>query len=558
MGRYNPNYTENINESNMCARRLRGIVTVLVLLFVAGCAGQAPSIKPQTLGPPTDVYLLPIGDFPYKYTVQLAHELSKELKIHVRASLPMGIGDMHPLPNQSQLAVRDILARAHEVGLRLPDTSKKLVVIALTTRDINDSSQSLRFLFARNDRITRTSVISIARMFGSTTLAKSTRAQVGLRIYKMVKRAIGEQYFGLARTSDISEIMYAPIMSLKDIDAMGLDYKRSQSAGAAPPEFPSETRELESAARAGDAMAQYSLGLDYYNGTGVPQDAARAIHWWKMAAAQGFPEAQYSLGIEYEMGRGVPRDYSKAVYWWRKAATQGVVRAQYNLGVAYHEGLGVPKDYEKANYWYRKAATQGFDQAQFSLGADYHDGLGVPQDFGKAAHWSKQAAEQGFARAQFNLALMYYNGQGVRQDFGKAAHWNQQAAAQGLAAAQYYLAVMYYRGQGVPQDYGKAAHWCQQAAAQGLAAAQYYLAVMYYKGQGVPQDYGKAVDLLKRAASQGLAAAQDSLAVTYYKGAGVAQNRARALYWWRKAAAQGDLRAQRAIRLLKNGTLLNH
>lgn len=29
------------------------------------------------------------------------------------------------------------------------------------------------------------------------------------------------------------------------------------------------------------------LGVSYYHGHGVPQNTAKAIHWWKLAAAQG-------------------------------------------------------------------------------------------------------------------------------------------------------------------------------------------------------------------------------------------------------------------------------
>jgi predicted Zn-dependent protease len=207
----------------MCNLSLRSFLSTIILILVAGCATPPPS---ETLGPPTDIYLLPVDDFSYEFTDQLARRLSTELNLKVRASLPMGVGDRKDLPNSSQLATEDLIASAHEVGLRLPNTNEKLVVIALTTRDINDRSQSLRFLFARNDMSTHTSVISIARMFATTPKVEGTQAQVGIRIYKMVKRAIGEQYFGLPRSTSIADIMYAPIMSLEDIDAMGLDYKR--------------------------------------------------------------------------------------------------------------------------------------------------------------------------------------------------------------------------------------------------------------------------------------------------------------------------------------------
>lgn len=201
----------------------RGILVGIFLSLAAGCATKPPPAAPE---PPTDVYLLPVNDFPFEFCDQLARRLSAELNVHVRASLPMGIGDLAPLAKDSQLAADDVIARAHEVGLRLPNTNGKLVVIALTTRDINDRSQTLHFLFAKNDQATHTSVISAARMFASTPKAQGTQAQVGLRIYKMVKRAIGEQYFRVPRSADISDVMYTPIMSLEDIDAMGRDFKR--------------------------------------------------------------------------------------------------------------------------------------------------------------------------------------------------------------------------------------------------------------------------------------------------------------------------------------------
>lgn len=205
---------------------LRGIVLAFFLLHVTGCATQSPSITPEPHVPPADVYLLPVDDFSFEFADLLARELSKELKIHVRASLPMGIGDIRPLPKNSQLAIEDLIERAHNVGRRLDSTNEKLVVIALTTRDINYRSQQLRFLFASSRKTTHTSVISIARMFDSTSKVEGTQAQVAIRIYKMVKRTIGEQYFGLPRSADLSDIMYAPIMSLEDIDSMGFDYKR--------------------------------------------------------------------------------------------------------------------------------------------------------------------------------------------------------------------------------------------------------------------------------------------------------------------------------------------
>src|ERR1700690_3855977 len=133
----------------MCNMSLRAILAKIVLALVAGCA---TSPLPEPLGAPIDIYLLPVDDFSFEFADQLASRLSTELNLKVRASLPMGVSDLKELSNSSQLASEDIIARAHEIGLRLPNKSQKFVVIAFTTRDINDRSQSLRFLFAKNDR----------------------------------------------------------------------------------------------------------------------------------------------------------------------------------------------------------------------------------------------------------------------------------------------------------------------------------------------------------------------------------------------------------------------
>ena len=58
----------------------------------------------------------------------------------------------------------------------------------------------------------------------------------------------------------------------------------------------------------------------------------------KLLAEQGHVDAQYSLGVMYENGEGVPENDAEAVKWWRFAAEQGNVGAQYNLGYMYENG----------------------------------------------------------------------------------------------------------------------------------------------------------------------------------------------------------------------------
>ena len=69
----------------------------------------------------------------------------------------------------------------------------------------------------------------------------------------------------------------------------------------------------------------------YREGRGVPQDAAEAFRWFRLAAEQGHASAQVLLGAMYATGRGVPQDEAEAVRWYRLSAEQGHATAQYNL-----------------------------------------------------------------------------------------------------------------------------------------------------------------------------------------------------------------------------------
>jgi len=72
-------------------------------------------------------------------------------------------------------------------------------------------------------------------------------------------------------------------------DINGLIRKRDE-ARAASEEFlarPSTTQDFREAAESGDAFSQWSLGLAYESGQGVPQNYMRAYVWYSVAAAQG-------------------------------------------------------------------------------------------------------------------------------------------------------------------------------------------------------------------------------------------------------------------------------
>jgi TPR repeat protein len=118
-----------------------------------------------------------------------------------------------------------------------------------------------------------------------------------------------------------------------------------------------DARTFRRKAEQGDAGAQFSLGVSYREGKGVPRDYAQAVSWWRKSAGQGYASAQSALGFMYANGQGVSEDAAQAVVWYRKAADQGVARAQFNLGVMCVEGQGVVQDRIEAYKWLSLAAS---------------------------------------------------------------------------------------------------------------------------------------------------------------------------------------------------------
>ena len=56
--------------------------------------------------------------------------------------------------------------------------------------------------------------------------------------------------------------------------------------------------------------------------------------WWRKAADQGHADAQYTLGLRYDLGDGVPQDYVEAHKWLSLAASRVTGDEQKRYAVA--------------------------------------------------------------------------------------------------------------------------------------------------------------------------------------------------------------------------------
>ncbi|MEW5705022.1 MAG: tetratricopeptide repeat protein [Pseudomonadota bacterium] len=155
-------------------------------------------------------------------------------------------------------------------------------------------------------------------------------------------------------------------------------------------------------------------------------------------AEAGDANAQYAVGIIYQEGRGVEKDLGKTIAWYEKAAAKGEVNALYTLGYMSHHGIGMAQNFDKAAQWYRAAGDKGHPKAMFELARLYMRGLGVERSFAEAVRWIEKAANQDMFEAQWRMGEIYTSGGvGIESDIEKAKMWYDRAEKGGDLTSDY-------------------------------------------------------------------------------------------------------------------------
>ncbi len=232
-------------------------------------------------------------------------------------------------------------------------------------------------------------------------------------------------------------------------------------------EYVRARRLLEPLARAGDARAQFKLGVLYSEGWGVEQNLDRAIYWYRRSAEAGLPKAQYNLAhvhlTRIMSGRYTEEDVEQALHWFEKAAATGMARATSALGGMYWGGFGVKEDPVRARSYFESAAAMGNARANFALGIIYMYGEGVARDDAMAADYFARAAEAGDTDGIYYLGMLYYEGRGVPKDDARAFELISRAAELGNFRGYFGMYEIYrwgYMGQEV--DLKKALFWLRK------------------------------------------------------------------------------------------------
>ena len=380
-------------------------------------------------------------------------------------------------------------------------------------------------------------------------------------------------FFGFSRRAGLLALSVSVFALLLTADAVARPSDRFSTPQAPPSAAPvDDLPALLRRAEAGNAEAQYQVGVIHQFSLGVPRDDAAARGWFAKAAAQDHSRALGSLGYMLIAGAGGPPDAAGAERALRRAGELGEATAWANLAELILQSR--PAEAKEAMALLERAVAAGAVNARYRLGRLLIEGEVVSADPLRGRKLLESAAEDGNPFADAYLAYVVLESHDEAQA-ARGFAWARRAAAAELAAGLNELGRYYMAGFGAPRDPSRAATAFAAAAAQGEPSGWYNLALLHsgpqygllnlaqarqdairaadmghipaaalagqmlFKAEGGPRDRAGALPYLRRAAEAGIDNAQNLLAGLLFNGEGVPADQTAAMDWWEKAAAQG-------------------
>jgi TPR repeat protein len=108
-----------------------------------------------------------------------------------------------------------------------------------------------------------------------------------------------------------------------------------------------------------DGASCFILGSLVNKGSGVPQDAGRAVSLFSQSCASGWPRGCGRLGESYLWGEGTAVDQAKAIVNFEKACRGHHAASCFNVAMMYRRGMGGVKDEALAQQRLRQACELG-------------------------------------------------------------------------------------------------------------------------------------------------------------------------------------------------------
>jgi predicted Zn-dependent protease len=200
---------------------------ITLLVFLALLTGASAAPYDQRTPPPQndDIVIVPTEEVSGSEITKIAEVVANDTKLRIKVVLPLGTRDWKPYPDRKQYDPDALKTLALPVIERLKKDYGGKVYIVLTGRDLGPADKSLNYVFNMHYFAEKISVVSVVRMLFDEQGKQAAPEVIDTRLRKILLRTIALQYFELQRSANIEEVTYSPLMSVPDLDKMGLTLK---------------------------------------------------------------------------------------------------------------------------------------------------------------------------------------------------------------------------------------------------------------------------------------------------------------------------------------------
>jgi len=200
------------------------IFTLLATLTVViSCSSNPPAVlgNKNYDNKPAKIIIIPMDDVDNDLInnvssyIQDNHNLKTKIYPHMAYSYKMFNSETE------QYYAEVIASAAVRVFASTSTTISDKAIIVITDKDINHKRSTLRFIFSSHYNKFNLSVISTARIDTNNYGIDPNDHLLTTRLNKLVNKSLGLNYYKYKQTNDKNSVMYAPILSVPDLDGIG-------------------------------------------------------------------------------------------------------------------------------------------------------------------------------------------------------------------------------------------------------------------------------------------------------------------------------------------------
>ena len=211
---------------------VRLLLAILTILVIRACLPERTALGGDPLvGTNRHLIIVPTDGLPSLFLDGLRTRLAEQHKFEVLTTVQMALPTDTEIGTTGQHDIEKIGRAGWEVCHGISTSNEYCVV--LTNRDINVKNSGLRYLFSQHRK--GISVVSTARLSDANFGARLNLISAPIiaertisRTAKLINKGVGLGYYGYALSTNRNSVMFAPVMSLSDLDSVGDWYQADE------------------------------------------------------------------------------------------------------------------------------------------------------------------------------------------------------------------------------------------------------------------------------------------------------------------------------------------